>query len=139
MALDQVRGGSSSLDRKAFAAVPYTSGRCHLFSSATARDNCRHLLARVRRPPIPIPLPPVSRPSPSPSSRRQAKDNVKFLNTLERHFRAITGIPPPVGPAPLQPLVDTLPSMMTADHPGRGLYMMVCIILQTADGPPKPL
>lgn len=46
---------------------------------------------------------------------------MKFLNTLERHFRAIAGIPPPVGPAPLQPLVDTLPSMMTADHPGRPL------------------
>ena len=41
----------------------------------------------------------------------EAKDNVKFLCTLERHFRAITNVTPGQS---LQPILDTLPSMMTA-------------------------
>eukprot|EP01065_Artemidia_motanka_P041378 TRINITY_DN5358_c0_g3_i1.p1 TRINITY_DN5358_c0_g3~~TRINITY_DN5358_c0_g3_i1.p1 ORF type:complete len:4876 (+),score=1837.91 TRINITY_DN5358_c0_g3_i1:119-14629(+) len=41
----------------------------------------------------------------------EAKDNVKFLSTLERHFRAITSVTPGKS---LQPIIDTLPSMMTA-------------------------
>ena len=41
----------------------------------------------------------------------EAKDNVKFLSTLERHFRAVTNVTPGQS---LQPIIDTLPSMMTA-------------------------
>eukprot|EP00756_Hemistasia_phaeocysticola_P021124 Hpha_TRINITY_DN15757_c2_g7::TRINITY_DN15757_c2_g7_i2::g.37596::m.37596/K10408/DNAH; dynein heavy chain, axonemal len=41
----------------------------------------------------------------------EAKDNVKFLSTLERHFRAITMVQPG---KTLQPIIDVLPSMMTA-------------------------
>eukprot|EP00906_Rhabdomonas_costata_P000974 RCo001402 len=41
----------------------------------------------------------------------EAKDNVKFLSTLERHFRNIQNVQPGQS---LQPIIDTLPSMMTA-------------------------
>ena len=41
----------------------------------------------------------------------EAKDNVKFLSTLERHFRSVANVTPGQS---LQPIIDTLPSMMTA-------------------------
>ena len=42
----------------------------------------------------------------------EAKDNVKFLSTLDRHFRAIHGVTPESGT--LQPIIDTMSSMMMA-------------------------
>ena len=42
-----------------------------------------------------------------------AKDNVKFLSTLDRHFRAIHGVTAD-GPLGLQPILDTMQSMMMA-------------------------
>nr|CCC47395.1 putative dynein heavy chain, fragment [Trypanosoma vivax Y486] len=41
----------------------------------------------------------------------EAKDNVKFLGTLDRHFRTLHGVTP--GTGSLQPIIDTLASMMT--------------------------
>ncbi|PWV00092.1 putative dynein heavy chain [Trypanosoma cruzi] len=41
----------------------------------------------------------------------EAKDNVKFLGTLDRHFRTMHGVTP--GSGSLQPIIDTLSSMMT--------------------------
>ncbi|CBH10362.1 dynein heavy chain, putative [Trypanosoma brucei gambiense DAL972] len=41
----------------------------------------------------------------------EAKDNVKFLGTLDRHFRTLHGVTPVTGS--LQPIIDTLSSMMT--------------------------
>ncbi|ORC93797.1 putative dynein heavy chain [Trypanosoma theileri] len=41
----------------------------------------------------------------------EAKDNVKFLGTLDRHFRTLQGVTP--GTGSLQPIIDTLSSMMT--------------------------
>ncbi|KEG14252.1 putative dynein heavy chain [Trypanosoma grayi] len=41
----------------------------------------------------------------------EAKDNVKFLGTLDRHFRTFHGVTP--GTGSLQPIIDTLASMMT--------------------------
>lgn len=52
-------------------------------------------------PPHPAPL---SRPLPP---YPQARDNVKFLATLERHFRAIAG-------GPLGGILDTLPLLLNA-------------------------
>lgn len=40
----------------------------------------------------------------------EAKDNVKFLTTLERHFKTISQ----AGPGSLTTIIDTLPSMMNA-------------------------
>ncbi|CAM38695.1 putative dynein heavy chain [Leishmania braziliensis MHOM/BR/75/M2904] len=42
----------------------------------------------------------------------ESKDNVKFLGTLDRHFRTLHSVDPKVGS--LQPIIDTLFSMMTA-------------------------
>ena len=42
----------------------------------------------------------------------EAKDNVKFLGTLDRHFRTLHAVDPKNGS--LQPIIDTLFSMMTA-------------------------
>ncbi|KAJ9456696.1 Dynein-1-alpha heavy chain [Diplonema papillatum] len=41
----------------------------------------------------------------------EARDNVNFLGTLERHFRAVGNVVPGQS---LQPIIDTLPSMLTA-------------------------
>ncbi|KAG5468030.1 hypothetical protein LSCM4_01117 [Leishmania orientalis] len=42
----------------------------------------------------------------------ESKDNVKFLGTLDRHFRTLHSVDPKLGS--LQPIIDTLFSMMTA-------------------------
>ncbi|KAK7195889.1 dynein heavy chain [Novymonas esmeraldas] len=42
----------------------------------------------------------------------ESKDNVKFLGTLDRHFRTLQSVDPKLGS--LQPIIDTLFSMMTA-------------------------
>lgn len=42
----------------------------------------------------------------------EAKDNVKFLGTLDRHFRIIQNLDPKTGS--LMPIIDTMSSMMTA-------------------------